>query len=416
MNIVIFTDTYFPKIDGIAVSVDTFTKLLEQKGHKFIIIAPRYHGNGKHETVTDNIEIFRLANTSLPSYPDVKVSLPPRSRVRRALKAFKPDVFHIQSPGLIGQYGVILSRLYNIPLAGTYHTMINEMGTYLSPYRLLRIDQLLNRFRRGKKVKRELTNAERKSEKSLSNRLLYKITNSIYSRGKVIISPTELVRRDLMANGIRRPIVVISNGIDLTRFKGEIKSLPTTGPKILHVGRISFEKNVEVVLKAFRILLKKFADAELTVYGDGPALASLKIEARQLGIADRVRFPGFIEREKLPEIYREYDLFLTASTMETQGLVVLEATASGLPSVGVNAYALPEIIVNGENGYIVEPFDATAMAAKAEEILTNPELYRRFSENGLKIATTHDMHRTADRLEALYVSLASRLPDDFANF
>ncbi len=403
MNIVIFTDTFLPKIDGVAVSTEHFTRILAARGHNFIICCPKY---GKNDTTSlgENIELIRFKSGYLPSYPDIKVVLPSRKKIKKAMTSFKPDLVHLQTPGLLGQYGVLAARMYGVPLVGTYHTLVSEQDTYVSLYRLLKLDALLNRFKRKKKLKKKkLGKVERKSGKSLKKRLILKLCNNMYEKGRAIISPSHMIKKELESQGVRTPVHVISNGMDLSRFKSDVKSAPGDSPRFLHVGRISHEKNCEVVLKAFSLILEKKPGATLDIIGDGPALTSLKIEAKQLGIADKVSFPGFINRAELPEVYPKYDMFLTASTMETQGLVVLEAISCGLPCVGVDAYALPELIHDGENGYVVESFDHKTMAEKALELLENPTRYKEFSARGLEIARGHELEACADKLEEFYL-------------
>ncbi len=406
LNVVIFTDTFLPKIDGVGISIDHFSRILAGRGHRFVICCPKY-GEGDFKQIGDNIHVIRFKNAPLPSYPDIKAVIPSQKKIRQAFNMFPPDVVHVQTPGLLGQYGVLAARMYGVPLIGTYHTLISEQDTYISLYRLLKVDTLLNYFRADKKIKKRLDKVERKKTKGIKNRIIYNLCNKLYEQGELIISPSYRIKADLQESGVKTPIEVISNGMDLTRFKGEVRS-PASPPRLLHVGRISYEKNCEVVLKAFALILEKIPDATLDIIGDGPALPSLKIEARQLGVDHRVTFPGFISRDDLPEIYPKYDLFLTASTMETQGLVVLEAVSCGLPCVGVDAYALPELIHDGENGYVVEPYDHIRMAERALEILGNTELYRRFSAHGLKIAGEHELIGCADKLENVYRTIANR--------
>lgn len=410
MNIVIFTDTYLPKIDGVAISVDQFTRILSEKGHKFVICAPEY-GEETEAWNAEGIEVIRFKSAPLPSYPDIKVALPSQKRLYRAMVEFKPDLVHIQTPGLLGHYGVAAARLYGIPLIGTYHTLVNEQDTYLSLYRLLKVDQLVNYFRSTSKQNVRLDRIERKPARSIKKHVILRITNSLYQAGKLIISPSEMIKKELENSGVKRPIYVVSNGMDLDRFSGTEKHRQDRPLKLLHVGRISYEKNCHILLKAFALLKEEFPDAKLDIIGDGPALASLKIEAAQLGIEKSMQFPGFIPHEKLPEVYPEYDIFLTASTMETQGLVVLEAIASGLPCVGVDAYALPELIQNERNGFIVEPFNHIALARKVLEIWNDPELYRRFSIESLVIAGSHDLRMSAEKLESVY-RIATSKGDD----
>lgn len=405
MNIAIFTDTFLPKIDGIAVSVDHFCRLLAEKGHRFTICCPKY-SDGEDPDYGPAIQIYRFKNTSLPSYPDVKVVLPSQKKILRAVRDFDADLIHIQTPGLLGQYGVLAARMYGIPLVGTYHTLVSEQETYLSFYRLLKVDKLLNYFKANKKVKKRLEKLERVEQATtggLKKALIWKLTNGLYETCETIITPSEMIKQELLEHGVKKPIAVISNGMDFTLFRnGAVKEAPQRPPRLIHVGRISFEKNVEIVLRALALLKERFPGISLDVYGDGPALTSMKIEARHLGLLHDVTFHGFVSRETLPDVYPNYDLFLTASTMETQGLVVLEAMACGLPCVGVNAFALPELIQEGRNGYVVQPGHHIDMADRVERILKDPVLYRDFSRQSLEIAGEHNILECADRLEALY--------------
>ncbi|MBW7859144.1 MAG: glycosyltransferase [Leptonema sp. (in: Bacteria)] len=406
MNIAIFTDTFLPKIDGIAVSVDHFCRILAKKGHNFTICCPKYN-EGEDPDYGPAIQIYRFKNTSLPSYPDVKVVLPSQKKIFKSVRDFKADIIHIQTPGLLGQYGVVASRMFGVPIVGTYHTLVSEQEAYLSLYRLLRVEKLLDLFLGNKSIKKRLQKLERVEEfatKNLKKALIWKLSNKIYEACQTIITPTEMIKKELVEHGVKKPISVISNGMDFSLFRnGQIKEVPQQRPpKLIHVGRISFEKNVEVVLRAFALLQKRFQGITLDVYGDGPALASMKIEARNL---TDITFHGFVSRDQLPNIYPNYDVFLTASTMETQGLVVLEAMASGLPCVGVNSFALPELIQDNRNGFVVPPGNHQLMADRTEALLKDSNMFRSFSEQSLEIAKGHNIIECADRLEELYQSV-----------
>ncbi|MBI3395473.1 MAG: glycosyltransferase, partial [Spirochaetia bacterium] len=361
MNIVVYTDTFLPKIDGVGISVDRFSRILAARGHNTVICCPKY-GEGDFDQIGDKIHVIRYNNAPLPSYPEIKVVIPSQKKIRKAMNMFTPDIVHVQTPGLLGQYGVLAAKMYGVPLVGTYHTLVSEQETYVSMYRLLKVDSLLNFFSMEKSVKKRLDRIERKPEKTLKKAIIMKLVNTMYETCRVVISPSHLIRHELEDAGLSRPIEVVSNGMDLASFRGEVREAANDAPRILHVGRISFEKNCEVILKAFALILEKKPGATMTIVGDGPALTSLKIEARALGIEAHVDFPGFVKPADLPSLYPKYDLFMTASTMETQGLVVLEAMACGLPCVGVDSFALPELIQHDRNGFIVEPYDHMAMA------------------------------------------------------
>lgn len=402
MKIAIFTDTFLPKIDGVAISIHQFTNILANKGHEFIICAPKYKEEDKDFELHPNIKVLRFKNAPLPSYPDVKIVLPSRKKIKEAIPKFGAEIIHLHTPGLLGQYALWSAKLYGIPLVGTYHTLISEQEMYISLYRLLNIDKLMDYFILGKKIKKNLEKLEKKTTSYIKKALLWKYNNTFYEACDVIISPTELIRQELISKGVKKTIEVISNGIDFKMFSGTPKQSPNQPPRLIHVGRISYEKNCDILLKAFTEIKKELPNIKLEIYGDGPALKSLKEEAKHLGIYDSVIFHGFVNRSELPKIYPLYDIFLTASTMETQGLVVLEAMSCGLPCVGVNSFALPELIQNEINGYTVEPGDYQTIAEKTIEILKDKEKYRKFSENSIQIAKTHDIYDCANKLEDLY--------------
>lgn len=405
MKVAIFTDSYLPKIDGVAISTEQFCRLLVPQGHEFIISCPDYGPEADDAGTGPGITSVRFPNKPLPTYPDVKLAKLSLRRIRQVME-WKPDLVHIETPGLLGQYGIAAARLYGVPVVGTYHTMVNEVGMYISPYRLLKLDKLVERVKGtfSRELAQELRKAEATPRKSLSNRIILRMTNELYNRCEVVISPTNLIAQELKNGGVKRPLEVVSNGLDLTAFSSRVVMPPGTDgvPRYLHVGRLSFEKNVDVLLWAFLRIRQAQPQATLDIYGDGPAFTTLQDEARRLQISDAVTFHGFVDRATLPEIYPQYHCFLTASTMETQGLVVLEALASGLPAVGVHAYALPELIHDGENGFIANPADDEMIAAKAVQITTDTDLFTRFSQNSLAIAASHDVNRSVTRLERIY--------------
>ncbi|WP_016753071.1 glycosyltransferase [Leptospira kirschneri] len=407
MRILYFSDTFLPKVDGVAISMRNFADLLAKRGHTFAICCPKY-GEGDFDSLGDGIRIERFRSGYLPSYPDIKVVLPSPTKIKRIIKEFEPDLVHIHTPGLLGLYGINATEKYGIPTIGTYHTLMSEQEMYLSFYRLLKLDKLFLRVSKSnKKLKmRDLGKIEKFDKFNIRKKIILKISNNIYERCDLIISPSHLIEKQLREFGLKTKIAVISNGLDLTSFKGTIKQL-SSAPKLLHVGRISYEKNCDVILNSFKLIHDEIPDSTLTIIGDGPALPSLKVQAQNLGVENSVTFTGFIKREQLPEEYPKFDLFLTASTMETQGLVILESVACGLPAVGVDSFAIPELIHDGKNGYIAKPFDVKGIAEKAIAILKDPVLYEKFSKESIKISKSHEMNSCVDKMEEVYKTIAS---------
>ncbi|MDI7209028.1 glycosyltransferase [Leptospira santarosai] len=407
MRVLYFSDTFLPKVDGVAISMKNFADLLAKRGHTFTICCPKY-GEEDFYHIGDSIRIERFRSGYLPSYSDIKVVLPSPTKIKRVIKEFEPDLVHIHTPGLLGLYGINATEKYGIPTIGTYHTLMSEQDMYLSFYRLLKLDKLFLKVSKSdKKLKmKDLGKIEKFDKFNIRKKIILKISNNIYERCDLIISPSHLIEKQLREFGLKTKIAVVSNGLDLTSFKGSIKQ-STSAPKLLHVGRISYEKNCDVILNAFKLIHDEIPDSTLTIIGDGPALPSLKVQAQNLGVENFVTFTGFLKREQLPEEYPKYDLFLTASTMETQGLVILESIACGLPAVGVDSFAIPELIHDGRNGYIAKPFDVKGIAEKAVAILKDPPLYEKFSKESIKISKAHEMTACVDKMEEVYRTVAS---------
>jgi glycosyltransferase involved in cell wall biosynthesis len=159
---------------------------------------------------------------------------------------------------------------------------------------------------------------------------------------------------------------------------------------------------VEIVVEAFAELLKTYPDYRLDIVGDGPARDGLLRLAGRLGIADKVRMPGFMDRAALGRIYRDYDAFVTASTIETQGIVLLEAMTAGLPVVGVRALAIPELIADERDGIIVDPGDPIALSRALERIVGDEGLRERFGQACRADVAPHALDAVVTRLESLY--------------
>jgi 1,2-diacylglycerol 3-alpha-glucosyltransferase len=172
--------------------------------------------------------------------------------------------------------------------------------------------------------------------------------------------------------------------------------------KLLHVGRMSFEKNIDIVIKSIDILRKEFPDIKLDIVGNGPSLKSLSLVTKKLDLERNVHFLGCIEHDKLNMIYKEHDIFITASTIETQGVVILEAMASGLPIVGVRRLAIPDLVKNDINGYVVEAFDEKDMAEKIKILYKNRNLREAFGKKSTELAKEHYVKDVIEKLERLY--------------
>jgi glycosyltransferase involved in cell wall biosynthesis len=292
------------------------------------------------------------------------------------------------------------------PVVGTYHTLISEVLVYASLKKSLgkylrAIDKVISGVKADLGILEESNGSAKGKGESIPQRITWSAVNRVYGYCDVVICPSEAIKRELEKRGVKRRIEVVSNGVDLVMFKS--KKDYRSSLRVVHAGRLGFEKNVDVVIKAFARVAGQLPKAELVIAGDGPATGELKDLSRKLGIEKRVKFLGMIKREKLAGIYQSGDVFATASTMETQGMVVLEAMACGLPIIGVRKYALPDLVHEGENGFVVRPGNEKQMAAKMAELLSNPVLAKRMGIKSIEFVQKHEVGIMAKRLEGLYM-------------
>jgi glycosyltransferase involved in cell wall biosynthesis len=389
MKIAIFTDTFYPCIDGVVISILNSTRLLAEKGHKIKIFAPSYRNN--KIKLHKNITVERHFSIPILTYKDFKLVTPNGIALLRKVKQFDPDVIHIGTYSTLGVMGSLIAKRYRKPLIGTFNTLASEFTTYMSVKRVLKLDKLFGSTRHNRKA----------SNKKLSKRIVWNLLMKLYNKCDIVIVPSPSIKKELKKHGLKKPMNIISYGVNTKEFTPK-KEYSGKTPKLLHVGRISHEKNIDVIIKSLSRVKETFPNIKLSLVGDGPAMHSLRSLIRKLRLKDNVKFYGKIPHKKLGKIYRDHDIFLTASTMETFGLVVMEAMACGLPVIGVNKYAIPDLVLHGKNGFISKPFDDKEIAGYIEKLVKNKKLRERLGKNSLKIAKTHDLKYVNSFLEKLY--------------
>ena len=377
MNIAYFSDTFYPRIDGVVVTLLNFIQLLAENGHKIKLYVPNYKNIIERE-FHENISIERYTSFKLIGYPDFRVAIPVLLKVERSIQIFKPEIIHFHTPGPLGLMGINCAKQYKIPLIGTYHTSLTDSLVCIS----------LN-----KKV-------DKSNKKDLPKKIVWKLSNYYHNKCDLVTAPSKSMKKELKKNGLKAKVVFLSNGLALDAFS--LKEKYSKKAKLLHVGRISFEKNIDVIIKSVFILRKEFHDIILDIVGDGPALKSLKLMTQKLELEKNIRFLGRKEHIKLNKIYKEHDIFITASTMETQGVVILEAMASGLPVIGVKKLAIPDLVKNNVNGYVTKPFDEQEMAEKIRILYKDSKLREDFGKNSTELVKEHDVKKVVEKLEKIY--------------
>lgn len=402
MKIVIATAVYYPQINGVAVFSHNLAVGLKQRGHEVIVICPSQRGDS-YERVVDGVKTAYLKSVDTKVYPDqihevpskksflgikvphlfykngFKVSVFPGREVEKILSEFKPDVVHVQVSDPIGLSVVSYARKNHIPVVTTEH---NQPEVLTGP---LKMPGLF---------------------KKPANALLGAYFRNRQSKSDFVTMPTEMAIRDLLGkHDFNVPIAAVSNGVDLSHFKpGKARAdiyekygIDSKKPTVVYVGRVDPEKKVGSMIEAF--LRADMDNAQLVVVGDGVDRLRLQnLYAKN----DNIHFLGRVVGEDLNELYKVGDVFATASEIETQGIVLIEAAASGLPLIAVDKGAVSEVCLDEENGYLCEPGSVSEIAAAMKKILSDEKLREKFSKKSLEIAKQHDFETTLDKFINIY--------------
>ena len=407
MKIVIATAVYYPMINGVAVFSHNLAVGLAMRGHEVLVLCPSQTGKNYTRTI-DGVKTVYLKSVQAKVYPDqihdvpakkkilgkewprllykhgFRISVFPQKEIKKALGDFKPDIVHVQVSDPIGLSVVSYARKHEIPVVTTEHNQPDVITDPLGMPNFIKkpADALLTAY---------LVNRQSKSD--------------------YVTMPTQLaIQKFLGEKELGVPMEAVSNGVDLSCFKpGKVDAkfykkynIPLNRPIVLYVGRVDPEKKVGLVVEAFATVLKKVPDAVLVVVGDGVDRLNLEAKVQELGIADLVRFLGRVIVPDLYDLYKLGDVFVTASTIETQGIVLIEAAATGLPLVAVNAGAVAEVCLSNKNGFLVEPGDVKAISKSIVTILKDDKLRGEFSQNSIKIAHEHDFDKTLDKFIDIY--------------
>ena len=341
-----------------------------------------------------------------PWYEGQRLGVLPRARAGELISAFAPDVVHLHSPLTLGAAARTAARRAACPWCTPTTTCRSTCG----PRRTLR----------------EAADTARRTASRARDAAFYAYVTGFANRCDLVTAPTATALRLLREHGLRAPSQAVSNGVNLDRFAPgpadeALRSkyaLPPGRPLVLSVGRLSAEKRGDVLIAAIARLPRApggaAADAGpvLVLAGTGPDEGRLRSLARHYGVADLVRFPGFVADEDLPGLYRLAEVFAIASQAELQSLVTMAAMASGLPVVAVDAGALAELVHPGENGFLARPGHAGEIAESLGLLCRDADLRARMSKASLRIIGGHDGHRVLGRWESIYRALASPGTDE----
>src|SRR5262245_12253644 len=345
MRVLFVSDVYFPRVNGVSTSIRTFRGDLAEAGVETLLVAPEYPG----AQADQEPGIIRVPSGGVPLDPEDRRfhSRPLRNALDAALGA-RVDLVHIHTPFIAHYAAVRFARAHGLPVVATYHTFFED---YLHHY-LPVLPRSIGRF------------------------IARRFTLSQCEDVAALIAPSAPMRDALLAYGVKQPIEVLPTGLpaesyvrgDGARFRAKF-DLPADRPLVLYVGRVAYEKNIEFLLRMFVRLRSMRPDALFVVAGEGPARAHLVKMARELGIAEQVRFIGYLDRKAgLPNCYAAGDAFVFASRTETQGLVLLEAMAQGTLVVSTAELGTRSILTP-ECGAFVVPEEEEAFATAVADAL-----------------------------------------------
>ncbi len=369
----LFTDVYLPSPNGVSTSVYLLLRELRRMGHEAWVVAPN------HPEAPEEEGVVRVPSVTYPFYEDYQIALPSSRYLPTSF-----EIIHTHTPLTLGVWGLRLARRERIPHVSTFHTHYEKYAHYVPGL------AFLDRY----------------------TGLIPRIAKAFYNRVELVITPTRAIQALAESYGIQRPIRVIPTGID-TRLLEEAP-LPSPSPwpegkrRLITVGRLGKEKSFEVVLEAFQKIRER-VDAHLVHIGEGPEKDHLKALAQAQGIAEAITWVGAVPYRRIGGYYRLAELFLFASETETQGLVIWEAQALGVPVVAVGAEGTLEGVEEGRTGHLVPPKDSQALAERALELLLDEAKRQAFSQRARAWARERSAERIAERVVETYEEAAAIL-------
>ncbi|MBR3175925.1 glycosyltransferase [Candidatus Saccharibacteria bacterium] len=409
MRIAIATAVYYPMINGVAVFSHNLAVGLAKRGHEVLVVCPSQTGKNYTRTI-DGVKTIYLKSVQAKVYPDqihpvpkkkkvfgvevphfwykhsFRVSVFPSAEIKKAFDEFQPEVVHVQVSDPIGLSVASYARKNHIPVVTTEHNQPEVLTDPLKVPRLIKkpVNVLLSSYFRNRQAKSDFVTMP----------TMQAIENLILSSNK----------------DFPVPVAAVSNGVDLSDFKpGKASSEIYKKYKILkdkkivlYVGRVDPEKKVGLVIEAFNKACAKVHNIQMVIVGDGVDKLRLEKMVFGMGLNDRIQFLGRVLPPDLHELYRVGDVFATASEIETQGIVLIEAAASGLPLIAVNAGAVSEVCINNKNGFLCQPGDVYGISEAMIKILGNDAMRKKFGEESVKIATEHDFEKTLDKFINIY--------------
>ena len=381
LRVAMFTNNYLPFIGGVPISIDRLRRGLEALGNRVLVVAPTYQDQSDDDQAVVRAPSllamgkkreFRLANIFL-------------RRLRQQVRAFKPDIIHVHHPFWLGSLGLFLGRRLKVPVVYTYHTRLEHYAHFVPLPGML--------FRN-----------------LISHALIKRFGNKCDG----VIVPTYSTEEYLRMVGVKTPSFVQPTGIEYDRFRAVSaesverlrRELGIGDEKVLvSVSRLSNEKNIDFMIEALASLRQRTSEAfRFLIIGDGHQRDRLQGLIDDRGLSDEITLVGAVPPDQMPIYYRLGDLFLFASKSETQGMVILEAMAAGLPVVAVRSSGIDDVVRQGYNGFKT-PEKIPLWRDQVQHLLEDEALRRELSAHALEFARDYSVERFAEDVKKIYATL-----------
>lgn len=382
MKIAMMTNNYMPFVGGVPISIDRLARSLRERGHHVDVYAPMYD-----EQQMDEEGVIRYKSFRKHKGTDFRVPYVLDKAIEQGICDGRYDLIHVHHPMMVGYAALYLARKYDIPLALTYHTRYEQYIHYIRALRSLPKAELIVR-----KHNRIFTNA-----------------------CDLVFAPSASMRDYLAENGTRTQIRVMPTGLTEDDFSIDTEKARhirnTYGPNgetlFCCVARLEQEKNIAFLLKSMAAY-KQTSDTpfKLLLIGKGSQLGELTLQTQALGLEDNVVFVGCVDHAEVSSWCAACDAFVFASQSETQGIVLLEAMAAGLPVVAVEASGVNDVVEHGDNGLICP--QNPDVFAKSMHIVTHPDFHPSMQIAAQRTALNYTADRIASLAESSYAQLLER--------
>ncbi|UCF61981.1 MAG: glycosyltransferase [Anaerolineaceae bacterium] len=368
-----FSNTYYPSTSGVVTSVALFRQGLMSANHEVHLIVPHYE-----DFIDSEPYIFRYPALDLTDRIDISLVLPFQPLIEPTVRGIMPDIIHSQHPVWMGDLAVTFAHELGVPLVFTYHTRYDEYAQSYVPIAA-----------------------------GLASKVAEEVVKRYMRQCTHIVAPTPVIR-DLILREyqVEKPVSVVPSPVDLTRYEDK-------DPKrirqefgldkyevLLYIGRLAKEKGLDLLLNAFVMIVAERPQARLMLVGDGPYRRVLEGQVQRYGLSRKVIFTGVVPHEEIPDYAAAADLFVFTSLTDTQGLVLVEAMAAGVPAVAVEAPGPVDILARG--GGLLVPAEEDAFAQAILTLLEDDVRRKELGEEAFSLAQPYAVSATTNRMLAVY--------------